>query len=45
LRAEVADLKRGLDAVEERARNDLGMIRDQEVFYQVVEPGGKTNDE
>ena len=45
LRAEVADLKRGLDAVEERARNDLGMIRDQEVFYQVVEPGGKTGDE
>ena len=38
LQAEVADLKRGLEAVEERARNDLGMIRDREIFYQVVEP-------
>jgi len=38
LQAEVVDLKRGLEAVEERARNELGMIRDQEVFYQVIEP-------
>lgn len=37
LEAEVRDLKSGLQAVEERARSDLGMIKDGEVFYQVVE--------
>lgn len=37
LEAEVRDLKSGLEAVEERARRELGMIRDGEVFYQVVE--------
>ncbi|MGM0564186.1 MAG: cell division protein FtsB [Pseudomonadota bacterium] len=41
LRAEVLDLKSGLDAVEERARNDLGMIAEDEVFYQVI---GSTSD-
>lgn len=34
--AEVDDLKKGQAAVEERARNDLGMIKPQEVFYQIV---------
>lgn len=34
LRAEVADLRSGSDAVEEMARNELGMIRPHEVFYQ-----------
>lgn len=38
LDAEVADLKSGLDAVEERARSELGLIRDGEEFYLVVEP-------
>jgi cell division protein FtsB len=38
LHAEVVDLKNGLDAIEERARNDLGMIREGEIFYQTVEP-------
>ena len=37
LEAEVKDLKSGLEAVEERARRELGMIRDGEVFYQIVE--------
>lgn len=36
LDAEVRDLKEGSEAVEERARLDLGMIRADEVFYQVV---------
>jgi cell division protein FtsB len=36
LDAEVRDLKQGLDAVEERARNELGMIRQDEVFFQVI---------
>mgnify|MGYP001821541912 CR=1 FL=1 len=38
LQAEVADLKEGLDALEERARSELGMIKQGEVFYQVIEP-------
>lgn len=36
LEAEVLDLKRGLNAVEERARSELGMIREGETFYQLV---------
>jgi cell division protein FtsB len=38
LDAEVRDLKQGLEAVEERARFELGMVRRDEVFFQVVEP-------
>ncbi len=38
LEAEVMDLKQGLDAVEERARQDLGMIKEGEVFVQVIDP-------
>ncbi|MCC5856897.1 MAG: cell division protein FtsB [Ectothiorhodospiraceae bacterium] len=38
LEAEVRDLKDGLEALEERARSELGMIREGEVFYQVAEP-------
>jgi len=34
--AEIADLKNGTEAIEERARHDLGMIRPGEVFYRVV---------
>lgn len=37
LAAEVKDLKSGLDAIEERARRELGMIAAGEVFYQVVD--------
>jgi cell division protein FtsB len=36
LDAEVRDLKEGTEAVEERARLELGMIRKDETFYQVV---------
>jgi cell division protein FtsB len=36
--AEVRDLKEGSEAIEERARMELGMIRRDEVFYQVVTP-------
>jgi len=40
LRAEVEDLRQGYDAIEERARSELGMIREGEEFYQVVpDPG------
>jgi len=37
LEAEVRDLKQGLEAIEERARYELGMIKSDEVFFQVVE--------
>ena len=37
LAAEVEDLKSGEDAVEERARSELGMIKPGEKFYRVVE--------
>ena len=36
LDAEVINLKRGLEAAEERARTDLGLIGERETFYQVV---------
>ena len=36
LQAEVEDLRQGLGAVEERARSELGMIKEDEEFYQVV---------
>lgn len=38
LAAEVRDLKKGVTALEERARSDLGMIAENETFYQVVPP-------
>ncbi|HSG77924.1 MAG TPA: cell division protein FtsB [Burkholderiales bacterium] len=41
LEAEVRDLKQGLEAIEERARYELGMIKSDEVFFQVVEKPGK----
>lgn len=37
LAAEVKDLQKGLEAVEERARSELGMVRDGEVFYQFID--------
>lgn len=35
LAAEIADLKEGLEAIEERARSDLGMVREGEQFFWV----------
>lgn len=39
LNAEVLNLKTGYDAVEERARSELGMIKQDEIFFQVLKPG------
>jgi len=45
LEAEVNDLKRGTEAIEESARQNLGMIREGEIFVQIVDedsqPKGK----
>jgi cell division protein FtsB len=38
LEAQVLDLQNGFDAYEEKARNDLGMIKKGETFYQLVNP-------
>jgi cell division protein FtsB len=37
LYAEVEDLRKGQEALEERARDELGMIREGETFFQVLE--------
>lgn len=37
LNAEVDDLKKGLEAIEERARSEMGMIKPGETFIQVIE--------
>lgn len=37
LEAEVIDLKKGLAAIEERARTELGMIKRSETFYQIID--------
>ncbi|TRX55821.1 cell division protein FtsB [Thalassomonas sp. M1454] len=34
--ADIHDLKNGLQAVEERARNELGMIKENETFFRVI---------
>ena len=37
LAAEVRDLKQGIEAIEERARYELGMVREDEIFFQIVD--------
>jgi cell division protein FtsB len=41
LNSEVQDLKEGTGAIEERARYELGMIKENEIFVQVLEPNSK----
>ncbi|MDJ0882371.1 MAG: cell division protein FtsB [Gammaproteobacteria bacterium] len=38
LEAQVLDLQNGFDAYEEKARHDLGMIKEGETFFQIVTP-------
>jgi cell division protein FtsB len=42
LAAEVRDLKQGSEAIEERARRELGMVRADEIFFQYVENRGQS---
>ena len=37
LDAEVRDLKQGTEAIEERARSELGMVKGDEVFFQIID--------
>ncbi|HEY0337180.1 MAG TPA: cell division protein FtsB [Burkholderiales bacterium] len=41
LEADVRDLKQGYEAIEERARGELGMIRQDEIFFQVLEESAR----
>ncbi len=41
LMADVADLQSGLDSIEERSRNELGLIKQDEVFFRLVAQQGK----
>ena len=40
LAAEVIDLKEGLAAIEEIARGEMGMIKEGETFYQIIDSAG-----
>lgn len=43
LAAEVRDLKTGYEAIEERARSELGMIAQDEEFFQILEPAPESS--
>ncbi|GAA0823601.1 cell division protein FtsB [Colwellia sp. D2M02] len=47
LYADTDDLKLGLEAIEERARNELGMIKEQETFFRIIpnKPSSRTTNQ
>ncbi len=45
LRAEVESLRKDDDAIEARARSELGLIRDGETYFQLIHPAEKPADE
>ena len=44
LQAEVDDLRQGLEAIEARARSELGLIREGETYFQLLEPEEKADE-
>ena len=44
LAAEVLDLKQGMDAIEELARSEMGMIKEGELFFQLIKPSPGESD-
>ena len=44
LQAEVEDLKGGLEAIEARARSELGLIRPGETYFQLLPPAGQADE-
>jgi len=44
LQAEVDDLKQGVAAIEARARSELGLIREGETYFQLLEPENNANE-
>lgn len=38
LQADISDLQLGMESIEERARNELGLIKDGETFYRILPP-------
>ncbi len=42
--ADTDDLKLGLEAIEERARNELGMIKENETFFRLIPKDNNTRD-
>ncbi|MDX1390962.1 MAG: cell division protein FtsB [Rheinheimera sp.] len=44
LRADVTDLQQGLEAIEERARNELGLIREDEVFFRLFSQSSQSGE-
>lgn len=41
LKADITDLKVGLEAIEERARNELGLLKQGETFFRILPPETK----
>jgi cell division protein FtsB len=44
LAAEVQDLKQGMEAIEERARSEMGMIKNNETYYQIIDKSDTPSD-